>query len=49
MFESEVDGGLTPDTDPAETEMQGWEKEEDFSMLQYLERLEEVTETFISR
>jgi hypothetical protein len=49
MFESEVDEALTPDTDPAETEIQGWKKEEDLGILQYLDRLEAVTETYIIR
>ena len=49
MLESEVDGGLSPDTDPAETEIQGWEKEEDLGILQFLDRPEEVTEAYISR
>ena len=49
LFDTEVDAALLPDTDPAETEIQGWEKEEDLGILQYRDRLEEVTETFISR
>ena len=44
-----MDAALLPDTDPAETEIEGWEKEEDLGILQYLDRLEEVTESFIRR
>ena len=32
LFETEVDAALLPDTDPAETEIQGWEKEEDLGI-----------------
>jgi len=49
FFDSEVDAALLPDTVPADTEIHGWEKEEDLGILQYLDRLKEVTEIFISR
>ena len=49
IIKIEEDSTLLPDTDPAETEIQGWEKEEDLGILQYQDRLEEVTKTYISR
>ena len=49
IIKIEEDSTLLPDTDPAETETQGWEKEEDLGILQFLDRPEEVTEAYISR
>ena len=32
LFDTEVDAALLPETDPAETEIQGWEKEKDLGI-----------------